>query len=514
MDGAVSEFVAAFSNPSKVGDPLDGLVIEQASFSQETFEAVNPRAERLAGELEAHLPGLDCPSCHELSRERTWPQLLRLIKRSRGYARIVGYPFGDLPDERADRSRQISPVTRREVFDYLRTDGRPWWGRMTEVAFLGRLYELDELPSTDRRYTTAARDIIQHRVTNYDWPDDWVFDDPRFELAGGPDELLLGFLAQVVHSVVQPNTERAAQNVSVLNSFLAADGWMLKQSKEMSGRPVYAPARTGTGGVVAVSFAPGTGGPARPGADLAFARCRWRQAGSGDRQQNCQARDHGDRGHADGGSRSAPQRPAVIGDRAGWLDILSRDDLAAGCVRQKMLWDHGEGFPASNPEVIDPDSPHGQEWAQRLLLAPIEILGPPDRHRRLSRPETDAAVIRDQHGKLRAAISQRLPATGPLAELILDHPIWVRTQDGTLYPAPKGHYWGLSWGYNGTGPGALAMLAGRLLSDINAVAASSANGAPAGLWRLMNKRWAPGTILTRAQLEAAHDEQPDTGHDD
>jgi hypothetical protein len=49
MDGAVSEFVAAFSNLSKVGDPLGGLVIEQASFSQETFEAVNPRAERLAG---------------------------------------------------------------------------------------------------------------------------------------------------------------------------------------------------------------------------------------------------------------------------------------------------------------------------------------------------------------------------------------------------------------------------------------------------------------------------------
>lgn len=206
--------------------------------------------------------------------------------------------------------------------------------------------------------------------------------------------------------------------------------------------------------------------------------------------------------------------------RAGWLEILSRrDDLAAGCVRQKMLWDHGDGFPASNPETIDPDSLHGREWAQRLIPAPrtaaIEVLD----SRRIATavfadPETDAAVIRDQHGKLHAAIPQRLPATSPLAELILDHPIWVRTQDGTLYPAPKDHYCGLSWGYNGTGPGALAVLAGRLLSDINAVAASSADAAPAGLWRLMQERWPPGTILTRAQLEAAHDEQPDIGHDD
>jgi hypothetical protein len=111
------------------------------------------------------------------------------------------------------------------------------------------------MPSTDWRFKTATRDIIQHRANNEDWPDDWVFDDHRFQLASGPDEMLLGFLAQVVHPVVQPNVERAAEIVSALDSFLAVDGWTLKQSKEMSGRPVYAPARTGTGGVVALSFA-------------------------------------------------------------------------------------------------------------------------------------------------------------------------------------------------------------------------------------------------------------------
>lgn len=99
-------------------------------------------------------------------------------------AQLQDDPF----DERADRSRRISQVTRRDIFDYLRTEGGPWWGRLTEVAFLGRLYDLETLPSTDRRFATAGRDIVQHRVGNNDWDDDWVFDDPRFELAGGPDE--------------------------------------------------------------------------------------------------------------------------------------------------------------------------------------------------------------------------------------------------------------------------------------------------------------------------------------
>jgi hypothetical protein len=206
--------------------------------------------------------------------------------------------------------------------------------------------------------------------------------------------------------------------------------------------------------------------------------------------------------------------------RGGWLEVLSRqDNLAAACVRQKIMWDGGRDFPSSNPETIDPHSGHGQEWAQRLVPAPrtaaIEALD--SRHLAtavLVDPETDAAVIRDEHGKLHAAIPQRLPATSSLAELILDHPIWVRTQDGTLYPAPKDHYFGLNWGYSGSGPGALAVLADRLLTDINAVAADTINGAPEGLAQLMRKKWPMGTVLTRLQLETARDAPPGTSQGD
>lgn len=41
-----------------------------------------------------------------------------------------------------------------------------WSGRLDEVAFLSRLYNLQELPSYDSGFRTAERDIIEH---NYDW---------------------------------------------------------------------------------------------------------------------------------------------------------------------------------------------------------------------------------------------------------------------------------------------------------------------------------------------------------
>jgi hypothetical protein len=161
-------------------------------------------------------------------------------------------------DETGEPLRRITPPTRRDIFDYLRTDGGPWWGRLDDVSFLDRLYDLDALPTTDYRvgqFPNARADIWQHRFNNEDWPDDWVFSDPRFDLATGPDEMLLGFLAQVVHPIVHPDADRARQVVEGLNGLLARDGWLLKPMGSLSGRPIYAPARVDAGANPAVAFA-------------------------------------------------------------------------------------------------------------------------------------------------------------------------------------------------------------------------------------------------------------------
>jgi hypothetical protein len=139
--------------------------------------------------------------------------------------------------------REVTDVTRRDLFDFLRDEERAWWGRLDEISFLGHLYDLDSLPSTDSRHATAREDIGRHRVGNYDWDDDWVFDDPRFQLADGPDQVLLDFLAYMAHPVVQPDTEKAVSLVTRLNSLLSPDGWALRATGFISGRPVYSAVR-------------------------------------------------------------------------------------------------------------------------------------------------------------------------------------------------------------------------------------------------------------------------------
>ncbi|MER7643723.1 Shedu anti-phage system protein SduA domain-containing protein [Streptomyces sp. NPDC126522] len=149
-------------------------------------------------------------------------------------------------DSRASQSRQrITALTRRDVFDYLRGEDGPWSGRLEETEFLESLYDLDRLPSTDYRFTTARDDIVQHRITNpSDWPDDWVFKDPRFQLLDGPDEMLLAFLARLVHPEVRPDVDESSQHVDELNRLLGPDGWSLCTFDSLSGRPIYTPVHT------------------------------------------------------------------------------------------------------------------------------------------------------------------------------------------------------------------------------------------------------------------------------
>ncbi|MGW5864502.1 Shedu anti-phage system protein SduA domain-containing protein [Streptomyces sp. NPDC055239] len=144
---------------------------------------------------------------------------------------------------------RITAVTRRDIFDYLRGDGGPWWGQLEETHFLEGLYDLDGLPSTDRRFTTARADIIQHRITNpMDWPDDWIFEDLRFQLLEGPDQILLDFLARLVHPEVQSDVDQSTQRVEDLNRLLGPDGWTLRVFEFLSGRPIYTPIPTDTTG--------------------------------------------------------------------------------------------------------------------------------------------------------------------------------------------------------------------------------------------------------------------------
>lgn len=137
----------------------------------------------------------------------------------------------------------LSEVTRRDIRRALMKEGISWSGELDEVEFLNRLYDLTKLPSTDSRFDSAAGDIWQHRINNYDWDEHWVFSDERLQLADGPDEVFLNFLAEMVHPVVLGDREKARKIVTMLNELLAPDGWELVERSTISGRSIYGPQR-------------------------------------------------------------------------------------------------------------------------------------------------------------------------------------------------------------------------------------------------------------------------------
>jgi hypothetical protein len=136
---------------------------------------------------------------------------------------------------------QITEVTRRAIIDFLGVGPHSWHGRLEEVEFLWRVFDLKLLPSTDGRFKDAAGDIWQHTVRNPgDWQPDWVFYDPRFDLLHGPDETFLRFLCETLHPVVRPDQDEAVGLVQFFNEHLAQDGWEIVEKTSISNKPVYA----------------------------------------------------------------------------------------------------------------------------------------------------------------------------------------------------------------------------------------------------------------------------------
>ena len=145
-------------------------------------------------------------------------------------------------EQRADWRSDASDLPRQvrvNVVDGLRLENVAWNGQLDDVEFLSRLFDLQQLPSTDSRYKDAAGDIWQHRYNNDDWESDWVFTDSRFRLIDGPAEQFLRFLCEVVHPVVRPDRDEALKLVLHFNDQLRLAGWELYEEERIAGRPRF-----------------------------------------------------------------------------------------------------------------------------------------------------------------------------------------------------------------------------------------------------------------------------------
>ncbi|MFF8649835.1 protein kinase [Streptomyces griseoluteus] len=136
-------------------------------------------------------------------------------------------------------ARNITQVTRKRLFRQLVDKGVKWYGDVDEIDFLRRLYELEALPSEDIRFSNAEEDIRQHRYNNYDWEEDWIYNDDRFGLRDGTDEVLLRFLAEMLHPEVRSDEAEVAHLAEHIDEAVRRDGYAFVPVADISGYPIY-----------------------------------------------------------------------------------------------------------------------------------------------------------------------------------------------------------------------------------------------------------------------------------
>lgn len=146
---------------------------------------------------------------------------------------------------------RITEITKRDiadlfqmgmdVFDIFETRRVTYFydGRLEEIEFLERIYDLKSMPSSDSRFKDAKGDIIQHTVSNDDYELGWVFRDERFELQNGSDEKYLKFICEIFHPVVRDEGGYWKEYLSDVNRLLNNDGYELYPSKKNSNRDIY-----------------------------------------------------------------------------------------------------------------------------------------------------------------------------------------------------------------------------------------------------------------------------------
>lgn len=149
-------------------------------------------------------------------------------------------------------SNKITNITKRDIFNlfingidiYLILGDTnhvfyPYYGSLSEVDFLKRLYNLNEMNTSDPRYKDAEEDIWHHLIINNDYERDWVFRDERFPLKTGTDEDILRFLCEIFHPEVRDEKGYWNECLNEVNRLLANDDFELYPINQISNHDVY-----------------------------------------------------------------------------------------------------------------------------------------------------------------------------------------------------------------------------------------------------------------------------------
>lgn len=137
----------------------------------------------------------------------------------------------------------ITAKIRQRLADEMSIFNTPCSGEMGDADFLGRLFDLEALPSRDGRYHSAYGDIYQHTVNNDDWPFNWMFSDRRFNLLYCSDSDFLRFLSETLHPAVRTNPLEVERLQERYNRHLLESGFEIIQTDEINGMPIFSGVR-------------------------------------------------------------------------------------------------------------------------------------------------------------------------------------------------------------------------------------------------------------------------------
>lgn len=145
----------------------------------------------------------------------------------------------------------ISEITRRDILDLFKYGidiydlwekqkiMYPYYGRLEELEFIKRLYDLKVMPSLDIRFQNAEEDIYQHTVKNEDYPHCWIFEDERFQLNNVSDEIYLKLICEIFHPTVRDEKGYWKECLDQVNSLLNNDGYEIYPAVKLSNRDIY-----------------------------------------------------------------------------------------------------------------------------------------------------------------------------------------------------------------------------------------------------------------------------------
>lgn len=132
----------------------------------------------------------------------------------------------------------LSDITRGKIIDRLVSGvGYSIFGKLQITDFLKRVWDIDNMPSTDRRFKNATGDIWQHMVNNDDW-DIYYLLNTYLQLGDCKLSIFFKFLEEIVNPVVRDEEEQL-KLIEDINYHLIRDGYKYQKVDDISGYGVY-----------------------------------------------------------------------------------------------------------------------------------------------------------------------------------------------------------------------------------------------------------------------------------